>query len=96
MFLLQAARFLLPVVHEAPQVSALHRVAPLQSRDHQSPGGGAAVRSPAPLLLLHAGLHRQENLQRIVLLSAVTDVSVGVMAVVTSSGDGSDVRIAAL
>ena len=49
------------MVSESPQVHSLHPVAQLQVGDRQSPDRHAAGGTPRPLLLLHAGLHRQKD-----------------------------------
>ena len=53
------------MVHEPPEVVALHLVAQLQMDDYQAPDCPSTGRSVGALLLLHAWLYRQENLQRL-------------------------------
>lgn len=61
----QSPGLLLRLVPEPTQVAAVHLVAQLQVGHRQDHHHLAAGRHPRALLLLHARLHRQEDLQRL-------------------------------
>ena len=64
-FLFQPTRLIIHVVYESSEVPALYTVAQLQMDDPEDPDRRAAGGPSSPLLLRNAGIHCQENFQRI-------------------------------